>query len=322
MVADFIAANAQAIADGAVVYLPINPIEYHGPHLSLLNDHVISVGLAKDLHAKLGKGGPLLIAPDLDVGFDPTPGPGTIATPLAEVKAKVVAACAQLADAKAQRVALMTFHGSPLHALALEAGVTLLRSRGVKAFSPLNLLLEQLLQFTGEGDEALKAAFATIPDPVARERAWRGLPLDFHGGFFETSVAMHYAPETVRDNRAGVPPCPAFKGTGAYAFAASFFRTFGFTRRAQEMDLAGAGMAWFALRPFPGYTGEPALANAPAGAAFARAIMERYVPAAEAVLYGDAPSPKPILAWLDYLPFTAGNPSVPLDAVWRGNEAV
>ena len=246
---------------------------------------------------------------------------GTVATQLAQVKAKVVAACRQIADAKAQRVALMTFHGAPLHALALEAGIALLRARGVKAFSPLNLLLEQLLQFTGEGDLALKAAFDTIADPVARERAWRGLPLDFHGGFFETSVAMHYAPDSVRSNFSKVPPCPAFKGAGAYAFAASAFRALGFTRRAQEMDLAGSGMAWFALRPFPGYTGEPALASPTAGAAFAKAILDRYVPAAEAVLYGDAPSPAPILAWLDYLPFTAGNPSVPLDAVWRGNEA-
>lgn len=314
----FITANAAAIEGGAVVYLPVNPIEYHGPHLSLRNDHLISVGLARALHAKLGQG-PLLIAPDLDVGFDPTPGPGTIFTPLPEVKAKVVAACAQLADAKARRVALMTFHGSPLHALALEAGVRLLVARGVKAFSPLNLLLQQLLAFDADGDDALKAAFDTLADPVVRARAWRGLPLDFHAGFFETSVAMHCAPETVRPNFVSLPPCPAFKGSGIYAIAASVFRALGFTRRAQEMDLAGAAAAWFALRPFPGYTGEPALASPQAGAAFARAIVDRYAAAAEAVLYGDQPSPAPILAWLESLPFTPANPSVPLEAVWRGN---
>lgn len=42
-----------AFSSGAPVYLPVNPIEYHGPHLSLLNDHLISVGLAGDLHAEL-----------------------------------------------------------------------------------------------------------------------------------------------------------------------------------------------------------------------------------------------------------------------------
>ena len=74
-------------------------------------------------------------------------------------------------------------------------------------------------------------------------------------------------------------------------------------------------MAWFSLRPFPGYTGEPSLASPEAGAAFARAIIDRYAVAAEPVLYGDAKSPPPILGWLKYLPFTAGNPPVPLDAV-------
>jgi creatinine amidohydrolase len=314
--AEFITAHQAQLREGTPVYLPVNPIEYHGPHLSLLNDHLISIGLAADLQQRLGRG-PLLVAPDLDVGFDPTPGPGTIVTSFPEVKARVLAACTQLADAGAQRVVLMTFHGSPLHALAIEAGVELLRSRGVKALSPLNLLLQQLLSFDAGGDDALKKAFETIPDPVARERAWRGLPTDFHGGFFETSVVMHYAPDSVRPNFRAMPPCPDYKATGIYAFAASVARAIGFTTRAQELELAGAGMAWFALRPFPGYTGQPALASPAAGAAFARAIIDRYAVAAEAVLYGDARSPRPILAWLAYLPFTAGNPPVPPDAIWQ-----
>lgn len=319
--AEFLSANQAELRGGTPVFLPVNPIEYHGPHLSLLNDHLISVGLARDLHRRLGRGA-LLVAPDLDVGFDPTPGPGTIVTPLPEVKARVLAACAQVADAGAQRIVLMTFHGSPLHALALEAGVEALRARGVKVLSPLNLLLRQMLEFDAEDDDALKAAFATIADRAARERAWRGLQLDFHGGFFETSVAMHYAPDSVRPTYRNVPACPAFKGTGIYAAAAAIARAFGLTRRAQEMELAGAAMAWFALRPFPGYTGEPALSSPEAGAAFARAIIDRYAAVAEAVLYGEAPSPAPILHWLRYLPFTAANPPVPLDAIWAPPSSV
>ncbi len=311
---DFLVAHEHELREGAVVYLPVNPIEYHGPHLSLLNDHLISVGLARELHARLDKG-PLLIAPDLDVGFDPTPGPGTVVTALKDVRAAVVSACAALAGAGAQRVVLMTFHGSPLHALALETGVELLQRRKVKVLSPLNLLLQQLLDFDAGSDPAIEAAFDTIPDLAARERARRGLPLDFHGGFFETSVAMHYAPDTVRDSFRSVPPCPSFTATGIYAAAAKTARALGFTNRAQEMELAGASMAWFALRPFPGYTGEPALSSPEAGAAFARAIIDRYATAAKAVLYGDALSPRPIFSWLDSLPFTPANPPVPLAAV-------
>ncbi len=66
-----------------------------------------------------------------------------------------------------------------------------------------------------------------------------------------------------------------------------------------------------------GYTGEPARSSPEAGAAFAHAIIDRYVKAAEAVLYGDDLSPRPIFSWLDRLPFTPSNPPVPLDSVWQ-----
>ena len=36
------------------MFVPVNPVEYHGPHLSLHNDAVITRGVARDLHAALG----------------------------------------------------------------------------------------------------------------------------------------------------------------------------------------------------------------------------------------------------------------------------
>ncbi len=49
------------------------------------------------------------------------------------------------ADLGAQRVLLCTFHGSPLHNLAIEAGVRLLTRRGLAVVAPFNRLLRRLL---------------------------------------------------------------------------------------------------------------------------------------------------------------------------------
>ena len=35
------------LATGAPVFLCVNPVEYHGPHLSLHNDRLISEGVAR-----------------------------------------------------------------------------------------------------------------------------------------------------------------------------------------------------------------------------------------------------------------------------------
>ncbi len=41
------------LSSGAPVYLLVNPVEYHGPHLSLHNDRLVSMGLVRGLHARL-----------------------------------------------------------------------------------------------------------------------------------------------------------------------------------------------------------------------------------------------------------------------------
>lgn len=55
----------------------------------------------------------------------------------------------------------------------------------------------------------------------------------------------------------------------------------------RELALAGDGLAWYALRPFPGYAGRPHLASAEAGAVFAREIVSLYASAARDVSSAD-----------------------------------
>jgi creatinine amidohydrolase len=284
------------LATGAPVYLAVNPVEYHGPHLSLHNDRLISRGLSIDLAQRLSDHGwPCVLADDLEVGVEPCPGTGTRHTRFQTMRDLVLESCRALTELGARRVVLMTFHGAPLHSLALEAGVRWLRAHGVAALAPLHLVLRELLML----DDLSPYADALAPIEDAHERAEMaaGLRLDFHAGFFETSMSLHYAPASVGALHRELPPCAPVTPDTRFATASRVARRLGREMLARELEFAAAGLGWNALRPFPGYTGRPHLASADSGAAFARHIVDRYAEAAESVLLGGAEPPAPIMAW-------------------------
>jgi creatinine amidohydrolase len=287
------------VATGAPVFLTVNPVEYHGPHLSLHNDRLISRGLARDLHARLAASHPewpFLVGSDLEVGVEPCPGRGTRQVHFQTVRTLVVEACRALHALGARRVVLMTFHGQPLHNLALQAGVDWLTARGVLALAPFNIALRRLLMLDELG------AFADVLEPIAdpddRAAVERELKNDFHAGFFETSVALHYAPQSVSSLHKALPPCPPIVPDARLRAAAVAARALRREVLARELEFAAFGVGWNMLRPFPGYTGRPHLASAACGTRFARYIVDAYQPIAEAVLEGREAPPPPIMPWM------------------------
>ncbi len=302
------------LATGAPVWLPVNPVEYHGPHLSLHNDHLLSVGLVRALHPRVAPDQPLVLCPDLELGVEPCPGPGSRAVPYGAVRRAVVAACDALADLGATNVALMTFHGAPLHAAALEAGVRRLTARGVRAAAPFNRLLREMLFIdVAEYEDVL----ALVPGADDRAAVRDGLPWDFHAGFFETSLALHYAPDSVSPRYRELPPCAPVRPTPALAGLGGLARRLGANTFARELGFAAVGTAWSGLRPFPGYTSSPHLASAEVGAGFAALLEARFAELLSAVFAGQAASPPPIMRWLRWVSLGGrlGNLHVPNDAV-------
>jgi creatinine amidohydrolase len=188
----------------------------------------------------------------------------------------------------------MTFHGAPLHNLAIEAGVELLRAAKIRAIAPFNGVLSELLFL----DPAKYApAFAHIEDEAERAQMMSALALDFHAGFFETSMALHFAPESVAPDYRSLPPCADVRPDGKFALASKMARALGAEQLSRELSFAAAGVGWNALRPFPGYTGRPHRATPQAGAVFAAEIVRRYVDGIEDVFAGRAESPPPIMRW-------------------------
>jgi creatinine amidohydrolase len=286
------------VRSGAPVYLTVNPVEYHGPHLSLHNDRLISLGIVQDLHQRLSArhDWPLLLGADLEIGVEPCPGPGTRRTPYSIVRHLVLESCRALAELGATKVVIMTFHGAPLHSLAIHAGVRMLAAQGVRAVAPFNVVLNELLTVD---PQKYAAAFAHVEDQAEREQMMASLSFDFHAGFFETSMALHYAPGSVAPDYRSLPPCADIRPNPKFLLAAKMAGAMGATRLARELTFAAAGVGWNALRPFPGYTGRPHRATAQAGAVFVSQIQAQFVRVVEEVFAGRAESPPPIMQWVE-----------------------
>lgn len=306
-----------ALASGAPVYLPINPVEYHGPHLPLHTDALISNGLIRDIHQRLNPEWPLLIAADIEAGVDPTPGPGTRATSYKVLKTLVVEACRALHELGAKRVVLMTFHGSPLHNAALEAGVCFLRKKGVPVIAPLHLLLAEMLRVQKEDLQRFAPAVRHVEDPEHRRVLLDDLPLDFHAGFFETSMMLHYAPEHVSPLHKTLKPCPKLHPLPAIAALSKLFRALGARKLAREIEFAAIALSWYRVRPFPGYTARPEYATPETGRLFAQDIVAQYTEQIRAVLLHDRAPPPPVLSWARWLSLGGriGGVDVPLDQI-------
>lgn len=229
------------------------------------------------------------------MGVEPCPGPGTVATSLQQVRQAVLAACAHLVEAGARRVVLVTFHGAPLHSLALDAGRRFLESRGVAVFAPLNLVIADLL---ADRVEAVRPAFEVVDDPALREQLVRDVGLDFHAGFFETSLSLHYARDTVSEDWRALPACPGWQQDRAVKGLSRLAAAVGADGLSRELDFVGTGLGWYGLRPFPGYTGRPGLARPEAGARFAGALVARFAEHATSVFVDREPPQPPAMAWL------------------------
>ncbi|MFN9809910.1 MAG: creatininase family protein [Deltaproteobacteria bacterium] len=303
---------------GAPVFLSVDPVEYHGPHLSLRNDHLVSTGLARRFHAAIeeARAGqepwPLLCASTLDAGVDPTPGPGSRAVAFRALSELIVGACQALADLGAQRVVLMTFHGAPLHSISLQRGVEALLRRNVRAIAPLHLLLSDVAT---RSPEPFAPALAHVPE-AERGPMLAALRNDFHAGFMETSFALALAPASVDPIHRALPDCPPFAPDPRLLRLAHAADRIGNRVLGAELRVVAHGLGWSKVRPFPGYTAQPRYATAASGEVFVAYAVSRAVPRILDVVAGGPPPPPP-MAWMEALTLRGRLPGleVPPEAV-------
>jgi len=288
----------QKLGDGALVFLSFDPVEFHGPHLPLGCDRLIGHGLMRDFaeHLAAELDCEILLAEPVECGVEPTSGPGSRRLKFGNVRAIVKESCRALIELGAQRAVLNTFHGSALHNLAIQDGVDLFRAANLPALAPFHIVLREMVDLDAE---RYRDAFAEVPEEH-RQAMIDGLRMDFHAGFFETSLALHYAKSHVTGRLDEVQPCPPFGRVGSVAFLSKVVGLLGAKQTAKEMSFAADALGWPELRPFPAYTGRPAFATPRAGEVFASKILERYVEAATDVFVAGKTPPDPVMGWLKW----------------------
>ena len=287
----------EKVKTGAPVFILVNPVEYHGPHLSLRTDGLISEGIAKDLYERLKIKHPewpfLEFAP-IELGVDPTPGPGSQKTSFFKLKSVILEAAKSLAECGAEKVIWVTFHGGPAHNTAIHAGIDYLAKKGIPSFNVMNLVLETMIDYDSN---YFATAFESISDVATRQQLKEEMMSDLHGGFYETSIALVYAPESVAKNYQQTPDCPRFELSPILKIFKSLIDRYGSKRFQKEMGFGFYALSWIKLKPFPGYTSKPRLANLAAGQVFSADLMRRCLRASEEVLEQKQKAPRPILEW-------------------------
>ncbi|MEQ1569478.1 MAG: creatininase family protein [Myxococcota bacterium] len=277
------------VRSAPLVWVPVNPVEYHGPHLPLRTDHLQARAWIDVLHRELGLPGAPAVWPDLEVGVDPTHGPGTRASSYGEVRDAALRAVEGLHALGARAVALTTFHGAPLHNLALAEAVRWCERRGLRAVAPF----QEVTRVMGSQHPLFDEVAALVP-PEVRAEVRAGLTEDFHAGLLETSLMLHWCPDSVSAVHKTLAPCGPVRPWAPLRWMSAGARG----RLREEMRVAAYGLGWLELDPFPGYTGHPALATAEIGARFAHAVTSGVLPVLRDVLDHGRPAPAPPFGWV------------------------
>ena len=282
---------AELARAGTPVHLFVNPVEYHGPHLSLGNDRILSERIALKLHERLvaTQGDfPFVVGGHVDMGCDPCPGKGSVGVTYGQLKTALRQRVDALAELGVRKVVFHTFHGSPFHQHALDWAVARLHRKGVRAVNLFPATIDLIVNFDPALYEPLRQL---LPSPADFERVMAILPEDHHAGFFETSVALYVAPETVAPDYRNVPRCPPLPTSKPLLALARAIKS-------RELENSAYAMAWMLLKPFPGYTGIPALASPDVGRFYVEdLILPRYEQRCRDVLWGDVPPPRAGFAW-------------------------
>ncbi|MCG8671757.1 MAG: creatininase family protein [Pseudomonadales bacterium] len=282
--------------EGWPVHVFVNPIEYHGPHLSLGNDRILSERVAQKLHRRLSESRgemPFIVGGNIDFGSDLCPGKGNVGVNYNQLSMMIDKVVDSLIELDIKRVIFHSFHGSPFHNHAINAGVKRLQNSGIAAISVFPITIDLIVNFEAELYQPLEAL---LPSTVVYEQVLKSLPDDTHAGFFETSVALYVAPETVSEEYKHLSPCPELE---SHPLLAEFFdRVHPLWKNVHELEHGAKALAWTRLEPFPGYTGIPSLATAEIGRFYVEdLILPRYHAAVDDVLWRGGVAPKAPFAW-------------------------
>lgn len=219
-----------------VIFVPVSPIEEHGPHLPLGTDMYTSRALAEALAAQLEERHPDLtavLAPVVPLGSGTVPYFGTIGSPPWLVRDVLMRMGRAFARDGFRYIVAISGHMGMSHLLALETAASKVSRRyGISMIAPVASVWRSAMRHP-----ALVEACANLSEPITGKTLDVFLK-DHHAGTLETSLMLYLHPELVQ---------PEYQRLGRIR-PAELVRWRGWTRE-----------RWV------GYVGAPALARADFG---------------------------------------------------------
>jgi len=181
----------------AVVLLPIGPLEEHGPHLPFGVDAFNADFIADEVSQILREMDPKLTIvklPVLYLGAHVYYFGGSLRVRQRVVRDIMIDYGRSLADCGLKKMIIISAHGGPRHFVALdEAAFIVSRRRGVRMISLTSRIIFDFL--LGRFGEKIAARMET---PVTEEDR-QMLNMDYHAGWWETSMMLWLKPHLVDD---------------------------------------------------------------------------------------------------------------------------
>ncbi len=219
-----------------VIFVPISPVEGHGPHLPLGTDMYTGLAFARAIAAQLEEWHPELttvLAPVTPIGSGTAPYIGSIGSSPRMVQKVLLRMGKAFARDGFRYIVVMSGHLGLSHLLAMEWAARKISKRcGIKMIALGASVFQGALR-----SQALVEQCASLAEPVTGP-ALDALLRTHHAGALETSLMLHLHPDLVHPEFRQLKPIRLWH----------LLRWRGWTRA-----------RW------PGYMGEPALARADLG---------------------------------------------------------
>lgn len=242
-----------------VIFVPVSPIEEHGPHLPLGTDLYTCCALAEAIAAQLEARHAdvtTVLVPPVPLGSGTVPYLGSIGSPQRLVRDVLMRIGRAFARDGFRFIVAISGHMGLSHLLALEAAARKVSRRyGVSMVAPVASVWRSALR-----DPSLVEQCAGLSEPITSQ-ALTALLHGHHAGALETSLMLHVRPELVQ---------PEFRRLG-HIGPGQFVRWRGWTRE-----------------HWAGYVGEPALARADFGQIMLTTIAARGADLVARMVQGDA----------------------------------
>lgn len=183
---------------GAVVVLPISPLEEHGPHLPLGTDAMLAehfADLCADIIRERQPETPVVVAPLIPLGAHVFRFMGSINIRQRVIRNLLIDYGRSLSKAGFDQLIIVSSHGGPRHMVALDEAATVLSQR--HKINTISLTSQIIFRFLS-GQLVDRISDACERPLTDEERT--ALTMDYHGGWWETAMMLMLRPDLVADD--------------------------------------------------------------------------------------------------------------------------